>query len=47
MRKVKAALGNVGCRTLAEFRERAVIELMSPRTRDVVGDTHSIHVSGG
>ena len=47
MRKVKAALGNVGCRTLAEFRERAVIELMSPRTRDVVGDTHSIHVGGG
>ncbi len=46
MRKVKAALGNVGCRTLAEFREQAVIELMSPRTRDVVGDTHSIHVGG-
>ena len=47
MRKAKAALGNVGCRTLAEFRERAVIELMSPRTRDVVGDTHSIHIGGG
>ena len=47
MRKVKAALGNVGCRTLAEFRERAGIELMSPRTRDGVGDTHSIHVGGG
>jgi hypothetical protein len=32
---------------LAEFRERAVIELMSSRTRDVVGDTHSIHVGKG
>ena len=47
MRKVKTALGNVGCRMLAEFRERAVIELMSSRTRDVVGDTHSIHVGKG
>ena len=47
MRKVKAALANTGSRTLAEFREQAVIELMSPRTRDVVGDTHSIRVGGG
>jgi len=47
MRKVKTALGNVGCCMLAEFRERAVIELMSSRTRDVVGDTHSIHVGKG
>jgi IMP dehydrogenase len=40
--KIKAALVNVGCMNLPEFRKKAVIEYMSESARKVVGETHSI-----
>lgn len=42
MLRVKAALVNAGCMNLKELRENAVIELMSPYSREVVTETHDI-----
>ena len=44
VRKIKAALSNVGCMNLEEFRNRAVIELMSTYTQQIVGNTHNMKV---
>ena len=44
VRKIKAALSNVGCMDLEEFRNRAVIELMSTYTQQIVGNTHNMKV---
>ena len=44
VRKIKAALSNVGCMNLKEFRNRAVIELMSTYTQQIVGNTHNMKV---
>jgi IMP dehydrogenase len=43
--KIKAALVNVGCKNLIEFREKAVIEMMSEQARRVVGEAHSMKSS--
>ena len=44
IRKIKAALSNAGCMNLKEFRNEAVIELMSTYSQDVVGKTHNMQV---
>jgi IMP dehydrogenase len=44
IRKIKAALSNAGCMGLEEFRNEAVIELMSTYSQDVVGKTHNMQV---
>ncbi len=40
--RIKAALANAGCMNLEEFKENAVIELMSSAARGIVSDTHNI-----
>mgnify|MGYP006086168067 FL=1 len=44
IRKIKAALSNTGCMNLKDYHKKAVIELMSPYTQNVVGDTHDMKV---
>ena len=44
IRKIKAALSNTGCMNLDEFRNKAVIELMSTYTQQIIGSTHNIQV---
>jgi len=44
IRKIKAALSNTGCMNLEEFRNKAVIELMSTYTQQIVGNTHNMQV---
>ena len=44
IRKIKAALSNTGCMSLEDFRSKAVIELMSRYTQQVVGNTHNMKV---
>ena len=44
IRKIKAALSNTGCMDLEEFRKKAVIELMSTYTQQIVGNTHNMQV---
>lgn len=45
MIKVKAAMVNAGAMNLEEFREKAVIALMSDAARAIIGDTHGLEVS--
>ncbi|MBW3000007.1 IMP dehydrogenase [Candidatus Woesearchaeota archaeon] len=40
--KVRAALSNAGCMNLEEFREDAVIELISPHSSAIVSQPHSV-----
>jgi IMP dehydrogenase len=42
LHKVRAALSNAGCEDLITFRSDAVIELMSPYSNRIVGDTHNM-----
>ncbi|MBN2112128.1 IMP dehydrogenase [Candidatus Woesearchaeota archaeon] len=44
LNKIKAALSNAGSRNLDEFREKAVIELMSPASQGIVGDIHNMQL---
>ena len=44
IRKIKAALSNTGCMNLNDYHDKAVIELMSPFTQNIVGDTHDMEV---
>lgn len=44
IRKIRAALSNTGCMDLEEFRNKAVIELMSTYTQQIVGNTHNMQV---
>ena len=44
IRKIKAALSNTGCMNLEEFRNKAVIEVMSTYTQQIVGTTHNMQV---
>ena len=44
IRKIKAALSNTGCMNLVDFRNKAVIELMSRYTQQIVGNTHNMKV---
>ncbi len=44
VRKIKAALSNAGCMNLGEFRNEAIIELMSTYSQEVVGSTHNMQV---
>ena len=44
IRKIKAALSNTGCMDLEEFRSKAVIELMSTYTQQIIGNTHNMQV---
>ncbi len=44
MLKVKAALSNVGCRTLDDFRTGAVLELNSPYASEIVKNPHDVEV---
>jgi IMP dehydrogenase len=44
VRKIKAALSNAGCMNLEEFRNEAIIELMSTYSQEVVGNTHNMQV---
>ena len=44
VRKIKAALSNTGSMNLEEFRNGAVIELMSTYSQEVVGNTHNMQV---
>ena len=44
IRKIKAALSNTGCMNLKDYHEKATIELMSPYTQSIVGDTHDMKV---
>ena len=44
VRKIKAALSNAGSMNLEEFRNEAVIELMSTYSQEVVGNTHNMQV---
>lgn len=40
--RIKAALSNAGCMNLKEFREKAVIEVLSPHSRGIVSEPHSV-----
>jgi IMP dehydrogenase len=40
--KIKAALSNVGVHTLEEFRQNAVIELISPHSSDIISKPHGV-----
>tara|TARA_B100002003_G_scaffold251415_1_gene294843 strand:- start:3317 stop:4297 length:981 start_codon:yes stop_codon:yes gene_type:complete len=42
--RIKAALVNAGCMNLKEFRENAVIEVISDYARGIVSDTHDMEV---
>jgi IMP dehydrogenase len=44
IRKIKAALSNTGCMDLEEFRNKAIIELMSTYTQQIIGNTHNMQV---
>tara|TARA_B100001029_G_scaffold153972_1_gene137896 strand:- start:1527 stop:2960 length:1434 start_codon:yes stop_codon:yes gene_type:complete len=44
IRKIKAALSNTGCMNLEDFRKKAIIELMSRYTQEIVGNTHNMKV---
>ena len=44
IRKIKAALSNTGCMNLKDYHKKAIIELMSPYTQNIVGDTHNMKV---
>ena len=44
IRKIKAALSNTGCMDLEDFRNNAVIELMSTYTQQIIGNTHNMQV---
>jgi len=44
IRKIKAALSNTGCMNLKDYHNKAIIELMSPFTQNIVGDTHDMKV---
>ena len=44
VRKIKAALSNAGSMNLEEFRNEAVIELMSTYSQEGVGNTHNMQV---
>ena len=44
IRKIKAALSNTGCMNLEDYHKKAIIELMSPYTQNIVGDTHNMKV---
>ena len=44
IRKIKAALSNTGCMNLEDFRNKAIIELMSRYTQQIVGNTHNMKV---
>ncbi len=44
LNKIKAALSNAGCKNLKEFREKSVLEVMSPAAQGIVGDIHTISV---
>jgi len=41
--RVRAAMVNAGCKTLAEFREQAVLTVLSPYAADTVSRTHDIN----
>jgi IMP dehydrogenase len=45
-RRIKAALVNAGCMTLAEYRARSIIELMSPASQGIISTTHDMDVKG-
>jgi len=40
--KIKAALSNAGCRNLVEYRENAVLELISPHSSIIISNPHNI-----
>ena len=42
MMKVKGALSNTGCMNLKEFRERAVIEIISPFSSQIITNPHDM-----
>ena len=44
IRKIKAALSNTGSMNLKDYHKKAIIELMSPYTQNIVGDTHDMKV---
>jgi|TARA_B110000263_G_scaffold179699_1_gene157261 IMP dehydrogenase len=44
IRKIKAALSNNGSMNLEQFRNKAVIELMSTYTQQIIGSTHNMQV---
>jgi len=44
IRKIKAALSNTGCMNLEDYHKKAVIELMSLYTQNIIGDTHDMKV---
>lgn len=47
LNKIKAALSNAGCINLEEYRENSIIELMSPASQGIVGDTHNMKLHKG
>ncbi len=44
--KIRAAMSNAGCKTLAELRRDAVIELNSPTAAYIIGNPHDVKVKG-
>jgi IMP dehydrogenase len=42
--KIKAALSNVGAMDLKEYREKAVLERMSPFSSQIVNQPHNLIV---
>lgn len=42
IKKIKAALSNVGCKNLKEFRKKSVIELLSLESSFIISDIHHI-----
>lgn len=40
--KIKSALSNVGCKTLEEFRENVILELISPSSSLIVSNIHHV-----
>jgi len=45
IKRIKAAMVNVGAMNLEEFKQKAVLELNSPHTSQVVSTTHNVEVS--
>ena len=42
MMKIKGALSNTGCMNLKEFREKAVIEVISPFSSQIITNPHDM-----
>jgi IMP dehydrogenase/GMP reductase len=40
--KLKSAMSNTGCKNLKEFREKAVIELISPHSTVIISNSHNV-----